>query len=324
MKKRLLATAVATMLVLSTGIAMASPEDGVKLDGSVSLQYRHDTGIHEGTSYIGKFLLNANVNLDSHFDFYTRFAAENLSKADSSGKDFIGLNYDGDKQNYAGIDLFGLKYQNAGFHYVIGRQTGNIGATGTLYNTESYMGKDVFMDGVSVAGKSGVTDLKAVIAEDKYNRDSNKIYALSGSYNPSANVTLGATLAKYDVDNQNDKNYWAVNAGYNLGKASFVGEYAKSDSDSDNKAYNVTANYAFDAKNSVYVTAHRTEVNADIDYMTNFDNNQKGFYYGYDYKLDKDSTISVFYKDNTLLKDDGINHKDDNNKSFRTTFSVKF
>ena len=318
MKKRLLATAVATMLVLSTGIAMASPEDGVKLDGSVSLQYRNDTGIHETTSYIGKFLLNANVNLDNHFDFYTRFAAENLSKANSSGKDFIGLNYDNDKQTYAGIDLFGLKYQNAGFHYVIGRQTGNIGATGTLYNTESYMGKDVFMDGVSVAGKVGVTDLTAVIAEDKYNSNSNKIYALSDSFHPSKDVTVGATLAKYNADNQKDKNYWAVNAGYNLGKASFVGEYAKSNSDSDNKAYNVTANYAFDAKNSVYVTAHRTETNADIDTMTNFDNGQKGFYYGYDYKVDKDSTISVFYKDNKVIS------SDDNNKSFRTTFSVKF
>lgn len=317
MKKRLLATAVATMLALSTGITMASPADGVKLDGSVSLQYRNDGGVNDLTSYIGKFILNANVNLDNHFDFYARLGAENLSDASSTGRDFSSEAYAANKKSAAGIDLFGFNYQNAGYNYVIGRQTAHIGATSTLYSSRGNIGKNAFVDGITMTTKSGVTDLKAVVAQtDNVGSNDANIYALSGSYHPSKDVTLGATLAKYSE--AADRNYWAVNAGYNLGKATFTGEYAQSDAKNDNKAYNITADYAIDEKNSVYVIAHRTEASADMGGNTDFNTAQQGFYYGYNYKFTKDNALSVFYKDNKYIG------SDNKQTSLRTTYNVNF
>ena len=197
MKKKILTAAVAAMITLTTGVVMANP---VELDGSVSFRHREDG--YKGNGNISRFTLNAKSEVAPNLNVYARFAAEGLSNpavgADFiTGKDFIGE-----------IEQYGLLYTNAGFTYKLGQQRPVIGGLGLLYDASGYLGnKDLgVVDGINVKGKSGVTSLDFLGAqENNTGANDNKIYALRASYNPTAALTLGATLAqsKAAADNTN-------------------------------------------------------------------------------------------------------------------------
>lgn len=312
-KALLLATAAAT--VLSSSVALANP---VELDGKIAYQYRSNTNEETGDKTGNKFTftLNTLTKLDQHFDLYARIAAQHVTQLGFAA-DFA----DKSKHTEGGIDQYGFIYKNAGVDYKIGRQAVTLGETALLYNTAPNIGQNKFADGVTITTKTGVTDLKVVaVQEDNIGDNDNKLFAVQASYAPAKNWKVGGVLAKYDYKDSTEKdtNHWALNAGYTLGKAGLVGEYTQSSADNDNKAYAAGVTYDFDGVNSAYVYAHRTEEQGDIGQMTDFDPGDKGMYYGFDHKINKDTTLSLFYKDNENVK----SGKD--NTSFRTTLTYKF
>ena len=324
MKKKALTAALAAAFVLTTaGSVFADP---LEFNGQVSFQHRVNTDTtnpanDDFTNNIFKVILNAKAaNVIDNVDLYFRFGGEHLSDA-GSGRDFNKTYYGADKRNAFALDQFGFVYKAGGFNYKIGRQDITIGATALLYNNDANVGKHGFVDGVTVTGKSGITDLKVIAAEaDSASDDNDKVYSISASYPATKDLTLGATVAKYDsaTDPVKDANVYAINASYAISKKlEAFGEFAKSDASDQNKAFDVGLNYAFDNKTSAYVITHKTEANADLGGNTDFENNEKGWYYGVNHKLTKDSTLKFFYKDNKYLTGG-------KETSFRTTYVYKF
>lgn len=315
MKKRLLTAAVAAMITLSTGLVMAAP---VELDGSVSYRYRTDNNENSDDYNAGitRFTLNAKSEIAPHLSLYARFAAEGVSNnAFTAAKDYNGTD------NFIGeIDQYGFDYTNKGFDYKVGQQAAFIGGTGLIYDSTGYLGKQDYgvVDGINIKGKSGVTSLDFLAAQENNSvGDDNKIYALRGSYNPTERLTLGATYATYRKDDA--QNLWAVDAAYTAGKATYSAEYAKSNADSQNAAYDVGVAYKFDNKNTASVTNYKVETNGNINGMTTFDSNHKGFYYGFDHNFTKDTALHLFYRDMSVV--DGAAN---DNTSFRATVSYNF
>lgn len=311
MKKRLLAAALAASLTLSMGAVMAAPVD---FDGSANLHYRwNDSESGSDESAKGTFLLNAKTALNENTDLYARFATQRVH-AGLSSADFDTDHY---SDTVTTIDRYGvvLKGDNSAFN--IGRQGATIGATALLYSTEgnigSYKGS---IDGLNATAKVGATDLGLIAGKE--NGTDNKVYGLHASYSPAEAWTIGGTLAKYDKDGADATNHWALDAAYTHGKAAYFAEYAKSDANTDNKAFVLGTSYAFDDKNSISAIYSKVENNSDMGGWTDFDPNGKGMYYSYNHKLNEDTTFNVFYKD---MKNINTNESYD---SFRTTVSYKF
>lgn len=318
MQKKLLAAAVAAMITLSTGVVFASP---VELNGSGSYQFRQDdknNGKSNGSKYT--FVLNAKSNIDQNLDVYARLGAQGSTVAAFG-------DYKTGGQFAANVDQYGLVYNNAGFEYKLGRQDVTIGDTALLYNNNFFVGKNAFADGLTVKGQSGVTSLKAVaVQEDSASADDNKLYALSASYSPAKNWVVGATLAKYDNKaTAETSNHYGISAAYTTGKATIFGEFAKSNADSQNKAFDLGVKYGLDSKNSVGVTYQRVEMNGDIGGMTDFDNNQKAMYYNFSHKINDNSNFDLFYKADTAIANKGTTtFAGDKASSLRATVSYKF
>lgn len=315
MKKALILVA-ALVTASSSSVAMAASP--VELDGTIAVQYRSNTYDDKNDKDGGKFTftLNALSKLNSHFDVYARIGAQYLTDK-GFGSDFS----DNTEKHEADIDQFGFIYKNSGVNYKIGRQAVTLGETALLYNTAAYIGDNMFDDGITITTKTGATDLKVVaVQEDRVGDQDNKLYAVQASYKPSENWKVGGVLAKYDYENstKKDTNHWAVNAGYKLGKAGVVGEFTQSDADTQNTAHAYGVTYNFDGTNSAYVYAHETAINADLGGWTDFDNGEKGTYYGVDHKISKDKTFSLFYKNNKNIT------TDKGNTSFRATLTYKF
>ncbi|MBP2627248.1 MAG: hypothetical protein H6Q68_1959 [Firmicutes bacterium] len=308
MKKKVLTAAVAAMITLTTGVVMANP---VEIDGSASFRYREDG--YNGNGNITRFTLNAKSEIAPNLSLYARFAAEGLSNA-NVGRDFAGT-----KDFIGEIDQYGLLYNNAGVSYKLGQQSPIIGGLGLLYDASGYLGNKDYgvADGINIKGKSGVTSIDFLAAqENNSGAVDNKIYSVRASYNPTKALTLGATLAQYKA--ATNTNFYAADVSYVDGKATYSGEYAKSNADSNDTAYAVGVSYALDAKNTVWVNNYKVEANGNIAGMTTFDSGKKGFYYGADHSFTKDTALHLFYTDRQNL-DDGV--KD---TSFRATVSYNF
>ena len=314
MKKKILMAAIAAMIAMPTTAALAAP---VQMDGELEMQYSQDNATKKDG---GRFTLklNAKTNVAKNLDFYGRFAAQGITEQEFRNDFRIDAGaYSKDTKSMAEVDQFGFLYSNAGVNYKLGRQGGTIGATALLYSTEGYVGRDMMADGITIKAKSGVTDLSVTALKEVYG-DSNKAYAVSGSYKPAKDWTLGATLARYDQV-QRDRNYWAVNTGYELGKANFTAEYAKSNSGDANKAYDLGVSYAFDKKLSASATYYRVENNGDMGGWTDFDPNMKGFYYGLNYKPDAKTAFKLLFKDIEQIDNSAVK-----SKQFRATISYLF
>lgn len=314
--KKMVASALATAVLLTSGVAMAAD---VKFDGDLKLHYRWNTWEGDPNTEGGKvwFRLNATTALSDNVDAYARFAVQALS-ADAIGADY-DKDYYGDSA--ASLDRFGVVVKGKDFKYNIGRQGVSIGALATLYSTEGYMGTNYgAIDGVVAKGKSGATDLQFVAGQEwKKGSDDSKIYAVSATYSPAKNWTLGGVVGKYESkDATDDTTNYAVNASYSMGKATLLGEYAKSDANTLDTAYAAGVAYGFDAKHSAYAFYSKVENNADMGGWTDWDAYGKGIYVGYDYKWTKDTTFSFFYKDMKWLSNNA------DYSSLRATMTYKF
>lgn len=320
MKKRLLAMAVAAAITLSVGSAFAAP---VQLDGSASYQWRENTedGARDTDGGIFIFKINALMNVDKHFDLYARFAAEGLSGKNNDGTALGSDLADPNKSFDAAIDQYGFIYKNAGVDYKLGRQGVTVGSTALLYNHAGKIGNHIFADGVTITGTAGATNLQAMaVQEDDIDSNHNKLYALSASYNPAKDWTIGGIVAKYKTD-ADTTNHWAVNTAYSFGNTTAFGEYTKSDADMLDTAYAVGVKYAIDKKNSISVTNFKVELNGDIGKQTDFDNNMKGFSYSYIHQFTKDTGLDITFQDKEYISgaNDGKGVT-----SFRTTVNYSF
>ncbi|MEG6585058.1 porin [Dendrosporobacter sp. 1207_IL3150] len=318
MKKRLIAAAVAATVTLSMGVAMASP---IQFDGDITTQYRWSEDSKalnlKSEGNITTFKLNATAALNEKTDFYARLAGQVLT-ADEVGADFRTDLYG---SSILSLDRFGFVLKGDNATYKIGRQGANVGATALLYSTEGKIGNySGTIDGVTANVKSGVTDIN-VLAGKVSTHDTDgidaKLYSLHAGYQPTKNLTVGATFAKADYDVVST-NHWAVDASYQLGKANVFGEYTKSDVDLENAAFAVGTSYAFDNKNSLAVIYSKVEAFGDIAAMTDFDPQGKGIYYSYNHKISNDTNLNIFYKDM-----EGV-YTGDKYNSFRTTVNYKF
>lgn len=316
MNKKLLTTAIVSMMVLSTGAAMAAP---VEIDGSASYRYRHDTNeiqnVSTGkTNNIFRFTLNAKTAIDSNLSAYARFASESLSNASNPGSDMVG--YSG-RKNLGSIDQFGLTYTNKDFTAKMGKQAAFIGGTGLLYDSTGYLSKYNSLTGINITAKTGVTSIDVMTGkENNKDTEDNKVHSIRASFSPVKDLTLGATFARYDA--AKDTNFYAVDAAYTQGKVTYSAEYAKSNADKDNKAYDIGVSYAFDDKNSVSFTNFNVNDNGSINWMTSYDVG-KGNYYSYSHKFNKETSASLFYRDyndNAPVKT--------HNTSFRATVNYSF
>jgi hypothetical protein len=310
--KKTVAAAIAAALVLTTSAALAAP---VEFDGEVKQQYRWETYNfdRDKDGGISTIRLNAKMELDKNVSVYARFAAQTLSG------DHIGKDFNKDSSSIATIDQYGFIYNNAGWNYKIGRQSLAITPTASLISSGAYIGENLdFLNGVVATGKSGVTSLQFVAGNVDHVSGSNSdsVYSIHGSYSPAENWTVGGTLAHAKLKVEGDRNFWGVDAAYTAGKASFIVDYLNSNSSSNDAARVFGVDYAFDGKNTLSVYNHKTELNADI--FTDWDQDQKGFYYIYNHNFDKTTSFTLLFKDNEYL------NSTDDYTSLRATVAYKF
>jgi len=337
--KKYVVSALLASVVISSGSAFAAPVGTVELDGTLQYIYRWEKNYNNtkpvpwvnGGNNIEKFILNAKTGLAKNLDAYARFGAENVSRA-SMGIDFYDGTADGSKKNAASIDQVGLLYQNAGWSYKLGRQDSYIGGISGLYSSIYFVGPRSSVDGVHISGKSGVTDIDFQAFQEHYSYldDGNRVYALHASYNPTKELMLGATVAKYDDRNKahsydTSTNNWAVNSSYTMGKATVFGEYGKSNASTENVTWAAGLTYVPDAKNTFNVIHYDGGMNGDLGgWQVNaapyqpggggFEPDFKGMYYILDHKIDKSTTATLFWRNMKALtpNQDGTIHSNDN------------
>ena len=323
MKKSVATSLAAVMLLSATGTAMAASFPEFQFNGDVKLHYRWNTDDAGTDKEGGKFWfrLNATSEVAKNVAFYTRLTTQSLT-GDNTGADFDQNHYHDDHATT--MDRIGFTVKGKSFDYTIGRQDLFLGQ-GLLMDSSGYLGTNMgAVDGISATGKSGATNLTFVAGQAWMDGDDEaKIYAVDASYSPAKNWKLGGTLAKVsDRTVGEDSTHYGINATYTAGKASYFGEYGKSDADSDDKGYALGVSYDLNKKNSLFAIYNRVEGNTDlIKDMTTYDNNGKGMYYGFSHKVDADTTLDLFYKDMKYISgaDAGKDYT-----SLRTTVTYKF
>ncbi|HAK73365.1 MAG TPA: hypothetical protein DCP36_06790 [Sporomusaceae bacterium] len=332
MKRTLIAALAATFVLTAACTTFARP---LQFDGKV--QYQHRINTKEGTADAienrWKFVLNGKAeNFAKNMKLYFRMSAETLNGDTQSSRDFNSFpgQDDNDRSVISFLDQFGIEIQNAGWNYKIGRQDAFIGANGLIYDSAYGIGKHIFADGITITGKSGVTNISATALQlDQYGHNDPKIYAFAASYNPSKDLAVGTTLVKLNGDKlTTDKKFWDVNSSYNItNKLNVYGEYAKSDAATYNKSYVYGINYDVDKKNSLwtcYTNVERSGNIVDNWSTTTYDNNAKGMYYGFGHKFDKTTTLNLFYSRMEKIETVGSVPAGTKFTSFRSTLTYKF
>ncbi|MEN6414571.1 MAG: hypothetical protein ABFC84_17675, partial [Veillonellales bacterium] len=234
--------------------------------------------------------------------------------------DYNTAAYRDGKKSVIGLDQFGLTYTRDHMVYKIGRQDATVGTTALLYSrSDSNVGKHYFVDGISASGKIGAMDISALLAqEDNAGPDNNRIYAIRTGYSPRDDFNFGLTLGRYHYDGGENTNHWAVDGTRSFGKHSLTAEYAKSNSSNENKAYAATWNYNCDAKTALYITGFRVETNGDMGQQSDFDNDNRGVYYGVTHQFSDADGVELTYKQQKT-----ISGGQDNTK-FEATFTHSF
>ncbi|WP_346356111.1 hypothetical protein [Azotosporobacter soli] len=288
-------------------IAQAAP---LTLNGDVSVSYEKDTAADAASSGSRYTLrLKGESELGSGWSLYGRVTAQYANNP--SFGDYNLAAYGGEQKSVFSFDQFGLIHKNEQFVYKIGRQDAAVGKTALLYSrADSNIGKRTFVDGLSLSGTTGKTEIAALLAqEDNVGADDNRVYALRGGYNATDKLNFGLTLARYQDKVNESTNHWAVDGSYTFGKSSLTAEYTKSSSASENKAFALVFNYNFDDKTTLSLTKFRVESNGDMGKQSDFDNNNSGIYYGVAHKLNKAETLELVYKDQKSLNDGQKNSK---------------
>lgn len=308
---------IALLTALSLACGSTVFADPVEISGEASVTYQRDRA--QGQSQDGMIwtlTLDGQTKLSEDMTLFTRLGAQAISRYD------FGDFYNNDtKKSAVALDQFGLSWEQDELAFKLGRQDAEIGATSLLYSrSASNIGKHVFVDGLTVNGFVGDTEIAAVLArEDNADSRDNRLYSLRAYYTQVENWTFGTTLARYDNKDAGEKtNHWAVDAAYTFGKNSLTAEWAKSNANSENKAYALVWDYELNDKTSLSLTGFRVEAQASMGEQSDFDFGNRGIHYAVNYKIDEDINLEAVYKDQ---KEIGSGLK---NNSTELTLSVAF
>lgn len=306
--KRVIAIIVTGLIMTMAPVAVAAP---VTVSGDVSVKYEVDTAAEDSTEagMMYTFTLKGEKQVGKGLFLYGRFGVQYASNPVMGN--FDTSVYGHDAKVVAGIDQFGLVYKTGNLAFKLGRQDIVLGVTELLYKrSEENIGNNVFVDGLSVNGSIGTVEVAAIVAqENNIGLANNSFYAIRSGYNLSKNTNMGITLARYQYYGAESSNHWAVDGAVVFGKNSLTAEYTQSSNNSENKAYAVTWNYKINDKTAMYVTNFRVESNGDMGKQSEYDNNNRGFYYGITHEFNDKLSLELVYKDQTSLGNNAKNTK---------------
>ena len=219
--------------------------------------------------------------------------------------------YGVDNKAVAGIDQFGLLYKTDKLELNLGRQDVIVGVTELLYKRDvTNIGNNAFVDGLSLKAKIGAVTVAAIAAtEGNIWLPNNSFYAVRGGYSLSKNTNLGFTLAQYQYYNAERSQHWDMDGRVMFGKHSVTAEYAQSNCSTANRAYAITWNYKLNEKTALYITNFRVEANGDMGKQSEYDNDNRGFYYGMTHEFKDNLSLDVVYKDQVALAENSNNSK---------------
>ncbi len=303
-----LIAAIITCVLFSTAPATAAP---LEINGAATIRYEADSAgnapTEGGTTYT--ITLRGEQPIAKNLSLFARLGAQYASNPGLA--DFNPAFHGQNTKAVATIDQFGLIYKPNKQRFSLGRQEAIVGNMALLYSrSETNIGKGAFVDGFSFNGSIGAIDISAIAArENNLWVTNNSLYALRGGYNLSPSLNMGFTWAQYKYHDANTTHHWATDATATLGKSTVMAEYAQSNSNNENKAYALTWSYNFNEKTALYMTNFRVDANADMGRQSDYDNNNRGFYYGVTHALNDDLSIELIYKDQVLLNDESKNSK---------------
>lgn len=293
-------------------VTLAAP---VQFTGDISTHYERDTndGVISTSGMVYTAKLKGEIDFGGDLSGYLRLGAQHLTTPGFGDFNTAPGSYDPDEKSVLAFDQIGLLYKRDKLVYKLGRQEAIVGTTALLYSrSDSKIGKQVFVDGLTISGTVGVMDVSALLAqEDNIGCEDNKVYALRFGYHPYDNLTLGATLGRYQGVNITATNHWAVDTTYNFGNNSIVAEFTKSSSHTNNTAYAATWNYKFDQQTTAYITGFKVEENSDMGGQSDFANDNRGFDYGIIHKLNDTSRIEAIYESQKTISGGETSNKID-------------
>ncbi|MDU4960813.1 MAG: porin [Sporomusaceae bacterium] len=314
MRKAKVVALLAALGMACSATAFAAPVD---FNGEVSLKYQRDRDVDgdSNRAMIGTLTVDAQTKIADDLTLFGRLGAQTISRYG-----FGDFAENETKKSVLAIDQFGVIWEKNELAFKLGRQDLEIGATSLLYSrSNSNIGKHSFVDGLTVNGFVGDTEIAAVLAkEDNKDEPDSRLYALRAAYSQLENWTFGATLARYDNREDTKTNHWAVDAAYQFGKSTLSAEVAKSNADAEDQAYAVVWDHECDDRTSFSVTGFRVENQASMGEQSDFDSGNKGIHYTVNYKLAENMNLEAVYKDQKQISD---NRK---NNSTEVTLTVAF
>lgn len=303
----LLLTALANLAALPAAHAAH-----VTVTGEATVKYERDRADGEpavsGTMTTVK--LTAEGEMSSGWSWYARLAAQQATQPALA--DFNTGAYASGTKSVAALDQFGFVHKAGPFTYKLGRQDVTIGTEALLYKrNHENVGRHAFVDGLTVGGKSGATDLSLVAAreDNEAGRENGTLYALRAGWQTADKTSWGLTWGRYQNSTAGSTTHWAVDGKYEFGKHSLSAQYTQSDAASDNKGYVMNWTYDFDGKTALYLMGFRRESAAAMGDQSEFDGGHKGFYYGLTHSLGKNTGLEILYKDQRQLGDGAKNNK---------------
>lgn len=307
MRKKLIAVLVSGM-IFATVPALAAP---LEISGNVTIKYEADSAANmptqAGTMYT--LTLRGEQKLSPNFSVFARLGAQYATNPVLA--DFDQTTYFDSTKAVVAIDQYGFIYKPGSWTLTLGRQEAIIGTTALLYQRHAEnIGKNAFVEGLSVNGKIGAVEVSAIAArENNLWLANNSLYAIRGGVDLAKNLAAGLTLARYKYYGGDASNHWALDTTAKFGKSTFIAEYTQSSLAADNSAYALTWNYDFNGKTALYVTKFRVGANGDMGGQGEFDNNNRGFYYGLMHAFNDRLSLEVVYKDQVLMSDSSKNSK---------------
>ncbi|MBP2625795.1 MAG: hypothetical protein H6Q68_506 [Firmicutes bacterium] len=315
--KKIVSFMVLGLSIYMTPVAFA---ESAKLTGDISVKYERDTA--DGSPNIfgtmSTFKLKAEKDLGAGWSLYARLGAQYATQPTLA--DYNLDAYGEDKKSVVALDQWGVTYNSGQLIYKIGRQDVSVGTTALLYSrSDGNIGTKTFADGLTAVGTIGAAEIATLLVkEDNAGIQDNKIYAIRVGYNRAANLNYGLTLGRYQDSINGSTNHWAVDGKYKFGSNSLTAEYTKSSSSTDNKGYVATWDYSFNDKTEAYITGFKVETNGDMGKQSDFDNDNRGFYYGITHKLSDTDILEFVYKNQKNIS------SGQNNNKFEATISREF
>lgn len=297
---------------LSLFAAPAAHAEDVKITGEVTVKYERDTAQSDPavSGTMSTLKLNFEKELGSGLSLYTRLGAQYATQPALA--DFNTAAYAENTRSVAALDQFGLIYKAGGLTYKLGRQDMTIGTEDLLYKrNDEKVGKHALVDGLTVTGQVGAVEVSAyaVREDNEAGNPRGKIYAVRTGYSPTEKLNWGLTLGRYQNEAAGSTNHWAVDGKYGFDKHSFAAQYTKSSRSVDNKGYVLNWTYDFNGTTALSLIAFRMEAAGSIGGQSEFDSDNKGFYYTLTHKVSEAANLEVVYKDQQQISDGKNNAK---------------